>query len=623
MLNPGSRQVYLEQLRPPAGYVLDRAIATTFSLDLLTLLMAPLSMALHECQSKEDALKNPVAVLDALRRTTDRLAIFCQEGRIQVPSNDSLLYRSLEPIVVQVRPPQGEGVFHPKIWLMRFACEASEEPIFYRFLCLSRNLTFDRSWDTVLRLDGFLEDRQKAFSRNHPLSDFISALPTLAVGQAPTKVQEHVKLMADEALRVRFEPPEDFDDFEFLPLGIEGYAKRPKIRDCSRMLIVSPFLSDSVVDILGEQGRKNVLISRPDTLDELKTATLDGLEGNTDVFFLDDQAEKPEPTLDAQEQTEPQAAGSDFSGLHAKLYILETNGQASVLTGSANATTAGLDGVNVEFLVRLSGMRRIMGVNSFLGGDDDKLSFRSMLHRYTREGRKEPDKTQKQLENALEAARRAIAKTSMHIEVVQDEAGKFQMTLKSPGTIRLCSEAVTGKCFPISLQEMDGRDISPLLDGEPIVFQGLSLPALTGFVAFVLNAQRDGRTASIAFVLNLPVTGMPADRDKRLLREIISDRSRFLRYLMLILANEEEILTGVPIVVARGVGGGTAGDPGYLIPLLEELVRAFSRYPEKIDRIARLVEDVRQSPDADRVLPPGFDGIWNAFLDARKEGGNA
>ena len=42
MLDPEARYIYLNELKPPAGYVLDRAVATTFSLDLLTLLFLSL-----------------------------------------------------------------------------------------------------------------------------------------------------------------------------------------------------------------------------------------------------------------------------------------------------------------------------------------------------------------------------------------------------------------------------------------------------------------------------------------------------------------------------------------------------------------------------------------------------
>ena len=37
MLNPRDRRALLEALRPEAGYTFDRAIGTTFSLDLLAL----------------------------------------------------------------------------------------------------------------------------------------------------------------------------------------------------------------------------------------------------------------------------------------------------------------------------------------------------------------------------------------------------------------------------------------------------------------------------------------------------------------------------------------------------------------------------------------------------------
>ena len=146
MLEPNSRCIYLEELRPPVGYRLERAIATTYSLDLLTLLMAPLSMALNECHNREDALKDPIAILEALRQTTNRLTVFCQQGRIAVPAKDALLYRYLEPVVVEVQSPDNRGVFHAKTWLLRFVGEAADDPVHYRFLCLSRNLTFDRSW---------------------------------------------------------------------------------------------------------------------------------------------------------------------------------------------------------------------------------------------------------------------------------------------------------------------------------------------------------------------------------------------------------------------------------------------------------------------------------------------
>ena len=90
MLEPGHRLLYLEELRPPEGYQLDRAIATTYSLDLLSLLMAPLSMVLYESQSKDEIIKDPLAALEAIKRSTGRIGLFCHKGRISVPKDQQL-----------------------------------------------------------------------------------------------------------------------------------------------------------------------------------------------------------------------------------------------------------------------------------------------------------------------------------------------------------------------------------------------------------------------------------------------------------------------------------------------------------------------------------------------------
>jgi hypothetical protein len=53
MLDPETRRYTLETLRPSAGYELDRAIGTTFSLDLLALLTAPLAFTFFDWEDTE------------------------------------------------------------------------------------------------------------------------------------------------------------------------------------------------------------------------------------------------------------------------------------------------------------------------------------------------------------------------------------------------------------------------------------------------------------------------------------------------------------------------------------------------------------------------------------------
>ena len=116
----------------------------------------------------------------------------------------------LEPSVVEVSSPHDNGVFHPKVWLLRFLADSGA--VRYRFLCLTRNLTFDRSWDTVLCLEGDLPNRTNAYSRNRPLADFVSALAKgeLKPKNLGTQNKDRIDRIADEILKVDFKSPDGF-----------------------------------------------------------------------------------------------------------------------------------------------------------------------------------------------------------------------------------------------------------------------------------------------------------------------------------------------------------------------------------------------------------------------------
>jgi hypothetical protein len=139
MLRPDERQHLLELLRSPAGCKLDVAVGTTYSLDLISALMLPLSFAFFDWERADGELvADPLALLEALRRYGDRFTIFCQSGQIRLPSKYSPLVTFLEPCIYDVEAPDAEGVFHPKVWALRFV--ADDSAIRYRVLCLSRNL---------------------------------------------------------------------------------------------------------------------------------------------------------------------------------------------------------------------------------------------------------------------------------------------------------------------------------------------------------------------------------------------------------------------------------------------------------------------------------------------------
>ncbi|MGE5550804.1 MAG: hypothetical protein ACM3ZC_09775 [Bacteroidota bacterium] len=608
MLDPNIRRLYLDELKPPAPYVLDRAVGTTFSLDLLSLLVVPLSLAFSEAGG-EEALRDQIAVLEALQRTADRLGIFCQQGRIAVPRADSLLYSYLEPAVIEVRPPGGKGVFHPKIWLLRFTADGL--PPLHRFVCLSRNLTFDQSWDTVLTLEGTVEEgRKNAFSRNRPLAAFIAALPSLAVGPVPASLREHVEMLADEVLRVRFRVPDGFneEEYDFIPLGLKGYRQPPAFKDHSRMMIVSPFLSGDALAPLAVAGTNNVLISRGESLDALPPGLLDKIRVRTQVYILNEAAEKPDTEDEEFER------GEDLSGLHAKLYVAEHGWNARLLTGSANATDAAFH-QNVEFLVELRGRRAQIGIDKILGEREERGSLLGMLLPYQPGTVDDKAKIRKELEQLLEQARQAVAGAGLSLKVTPEPGGTYALSLAGNEPLALASN-LGAACYPITLDRNHARDLASLKSGATVDFPGLSAASLTSFLAFRLGVETDGEKAGISFVLNLPATGMPEGRYQEILRRIVSDKGQFLRYLLFLLSDDP----GAHLLACLRTQSGGVGADGPLggvdLPLLEELVKAYSRKPEKLAHISRLIDDLQSTEEGRAVLPEGFLEVWAAFQAA-------
>jgi hypothetical protein len=58
---------------------------------------------------------------------------------------------------------------------------------------------------------------------------------------------------------------------------------------------------------------------------------------------------------------------------------------------------------------------------------------------------------------------------------------------------------------------------------------------------------------------------------------------------------------------------------GAEIPLLKGLVRALSRSPEKIDRIAEIVAGLQKTEKGRDALPDDFQVLWDALIEARSE----
>src|SRR5438045_367873 len=118
MLEPRDRQLLFDALRPPDGFRFDQGIGTTFCLDLLALLMAPMAFTWFEQPDDEGQRVglNSLEVLESLRRHADQLSIFCHAGQIALPKATYPQLAFIENSIVECQPDNG-ALFHPKVWI--------------------------------------------------------------------------------------------------------------------------------------------------------------------------------------------------------------------------------------------------------------------------------------------------------------------------------------------------------------------------------------------------------------------------------------------------------------------------------------------------------------------------
>lgn len=612
MLAPGARHVYLDALRPPAGFSLDRAVGTTYSLDLETLLAVPLGFAMLDWENERGALaRDPVALLHALRRCADRVTVFCQAGRIAAPTRHHPLFAHLEPMVVEANAPDRGASFHAKTWLLRFV--GDEQRVAYRFICLSRNLTPDRSWDTILTLDGDLADRERAIGRNHPLGDFVAGLPALAQAEIAAPRREALALLADEVRRVKFGLPEPFEEIVFWPMGMVRPKRFPLEDRIDRLMIVSPFLSDSLLRRVADLGA-DTLVSRPESLEPIAPEILKRFRA---VHVLDDAAteEEADESQDGGD-SEVRAEPVNARGLHAKLFVADQGWDASVWTGSANATDAAF-GRNVEFMVQLRGKKSRVGIDAFLGGVDGN-GFQALLRPFAIGEQRLPDPEAEANEARAENLRGFLAHAGLRLRVDPASGDTFDLVLCSSGVAAPEMSGIHARCWPAAVSTSMARDLGALWREGELRFSGVTVHALTSFIAFEVVAGDGAKGSCVRFALNLPMEGAPNDRVERVLHAVLGDRGRLLRYLLFLLARDEDVAAiGAALLSWSGGHDGGQQSSENSLPLFEELLRALARSPEKLHAVARLVDDLKRTSEGAALLPDGFDEMWNAIWAAR------
>lgn len=578
MLEPDGRAALTEQLRPPSGYELLHAVGTTFTLDLTSALAIPLSFAGHQVRESDD----PIAILDAVRRAADRVDIFAQAGQVAVPAKASNLVAFLEPMIHPVTPTRPGALFHPKVWILEYARGDHHS---YRMLCSSRNITSDRSWDLVVRLDG--NESDGTLVQNEPMSDLLRALPSLAVAPLPDERISRIHSLADRVSKVVWDHPNDIRELAFHALGIG----RPPAIDFTgkRHLIISPFLSDDGIARVTASRKERVrIISRSESFDRLQPETLKSIEAHV----LDDAVRDID-----------EADDDPLVGLHAKAYFLDRQSGSRAIVGSANATQAAFGG-NVEFLVEMEGPRTRIGVGAVFGENSD---LRKLTIPYESDGGVEETETER-ADRALEEAIRSLASIRLRNTVQAEDEDRYAIEVEAVTDARVASDIVAE--VQLLTRPGNARPL-PVKDGEPVVFSALGLTEITPFVVLHATDARGQRRSTVVYA---QLIGDVAHRRDAVLAQQINTPEKFLQYLYLMLTLGGTASLLLPTGNTGGFGTWSNDGAG----VFETLVRALATNPQGIDDLAKLVKRMRSQAGSASSLPAGFDEVWEPVWQARQ-----
>jgi hypothetical protein len=618
MLSPHERTSLFEALRPPPGAVLDAAVGTSFTLDLEALLTAPIAFALFEERDEQPNTGiEPVGLLESIRRYASRLTLFCQAGQIAVPARQRSVFAWLEDAVIEVTPPRSHRLFHPKVWLARYS-EVGTGLRILRMLCATRNLTFDTSWDTVLVLESaqFEAAEGPVLNRQQPLAEFFRTLPRLAANDSVVGADRVavIESLAYDVERMALLAPEPFEELRFHALGMDTGAVSPFPVRAERAVVISPFLGDTFLADLTQRYPIHTLVSREEAFDRIRPEVLHRahrlavLNAAADVGSNKDETS---PAGAAQGMGDP---GRPWGGLHAKLFVFDVGGRSVVLTGSANATTAGFGG-NVEMLVELRGPASA-GTSALMADTPGEVGLDDLLVEYRPRDCVAEETPAEVLAARLDELRRAVAAGTFRAYV--EQAGDDHLlTLAGKDPLpAIDADELSVTVWPVTLREEQSAQL--LRPGEaPNASFNVTVEGLTSFFAVRITAGADGERLTTSFLLNAGLEGAPEDRHSRLLAAMLRDPERLLRYLLLLLADPEP-LGGEPAEVAgEGWMGRWTGSTWDELPLLELLLRAVERSPERLDHIDRLLCDL--GLERDRILPAGWEAVWGPIWAYRQE----
>lgn len=594
---------YGEQLNPPPGFEIDVAIATTYSLDLNALLAVPVALCFNGTFDG-DLKGEKLALLEAIGQLKDKVRVYYQKGNISVPSKFNRLFTLLEPCLEPIVPQGGAfSSFHPKLWLLRFieSQPARKKPgIKYRLLVLSRNLTFDRSWDVAVSLDGqlgqFADQPPETLQWTKFIDERLSETKDFPAGE----------ILKKELKKVIWAPPDKFTDVKVM-VGNQKYGCPVKLeqKNIDETLVVSPFLASSGGDIAALQwlsefspeGEK-YLFSRAEELNVIGSEKL--VDWN--CYSLNENLVNCEEIHDLVDTAEGDR--QQKQNLHAKIIVQQRGRQSFWHVGSANTTAAALGDKgsepprNTETMVAMKGLSRKVGPQTlrekWVLADEQGIFVEHVFS----------DLIETVGDNHTQLLRRGLHQlicAKWLLRAVLNADGGYTLTL----TVDML-EKLDAK-LNVTVNQLAFAGERTL--GDVMCWEGVALTNISAFIPVHIKIDTTEGTIEKRLIIEAEVEIEGGDhRDKQIVKSMVDTPEKVLNYIKLLMQvtpDKDQWLS------FDGDGGGGSGE-AFLSgnPILEQLLIVSSRHPKLLNRIE---DSLQRLKSAEVEIPEDFQQLWGQF----------
>lgn len=589
--------IYGEQLVSD-GCKVDFAVGMTYSLNLEAMLTVPLAFGdLGELDSS--VKQSPAFLLEGIRRSSDKIALFCNKGGIHVPNETRTIYTLLESSIFEVH--DGNNIFsnfHPKLWLIKETDKEGNE--WLKLSVMSRNLDFSTCLDICCSVRGRIEKRRskRGALKHKPLKEMLIWISQFASKTKAEKVCGLAELL-DYVDRFQLDVPFQTEDterkedegYDFFPFvyGKEEFSSYSEFIQNhlpgDRILVISPFIDLTTLTWLTsrkkdfkDESKNSILITRKEYVTQ-------------EVFSMFDQVWVPNDTM-----IDNTTSNVD---LHAKMYLTQrTSGDDlgyTLYLGSANATVNAFE-KNVEFLLRLHYKRTT--------NDRIKELLEEMTsdHKFVPMDAPNPEASYERKSNEKELAlKRALGYLKKAVISNNGKEGLYDIILSVKGKFDSTIQIRPLQCKGL------WKEI-----GAQVEFRELPEQLLSEFYVLRIPYNEDEYKY---LVTKVKTAGMPPDRDESIYQSIVTKKEELVDYVAFMLSDHpSEFFFEQQIMKESNKYAAGSESNSVTMPLYEQLLRTASNNPEQIVEVQKFIKKMKKE-----IVPEELTKILQMFQNVSKQ----